>query len=51
MNNLLYILIVILLIAWALGYFVWLASGMIHLLLVVVLIVVILGLLRRNKRN
>jgi hypothetical protein len=42
MGNLLYVLIVILLVFWLLGAFVWSAGGLIHLLLVVVLILFIL---------
>ena len=49
MRNLLYIIAVILAIAWALGSFVYhVGSALIHLLLVVAVVVVLLNLLRRR---
>jgi Family of unknown function (DUF5670) len=47
MNSLLYIVAVILIIGWALGVFVYSASGLIHVLLVIAIIAIILGLIRR----
>lgn len=41
MGNLLYILAVILIIAWAIGFFAYSAGGIIHILLVIALIAVI----------
>ncbi|WP_183575193.1 lmo0937 family membrane protein [Mucilaginibacter sp. X5P1] len=47
MNSLLYIIAVILLIGWALGVFVYSATGIIHVLLVIAIIALILGIIRR----
>ncbi|MCW3116571.1 MAG: family rane protein, partial [Chitinophagaceae bacterium] len=47
MNSLLYIVAVILIIGWALGVFVYSATGLIHVLLVIAIISLILGLIRR----
>jgi hypothetical protein len=47
MNSLLYIIAVILLIGWALGVFMYSATGIIHVLLVIAIIALILGILRR----
>jgi hypothetical protein len=47
MRGLLYIVAVILIIGWALGVFLYSASGLIHVLLVIAIIAVILGLIRR----
>jgi hypothetical protein len=47
MNSLLYIIAVILIIGWALGVFMYSASGLIHVLLVIAIIAIILGLIRR----
>jgi hypothetical protein len=46
MDDLLYILAVILIIGWLLGAFVFSASGLIHLLLVVAVIAILLRLIR-----
>jgi len=46
MSDLLYILAVILIIGWLLGYFVFSVGGLIHILLVVAIIAVILRLIR-----
>lgn len=46
MNNLLYIIAVILLIGWLLGVFVYSATGLIHLLLVIAVVAVLLNLIR-----
>lgn len=46
MNNLLYIIAVILVIAWAIGYLGYNAGGLLHILLVIALIAVVLRLIR-----
>jgi hypothetical protein len=47
MNSLLYIIAVILVIGWALGFFLYSAGGIIHVLLVIAVIALLLGLIRR----
>jgi len=47
MGGLLYIIAIILVIGWALGFFVYGASGLIHALLVIAIIAVLLNLIRR----
>ncbi len=50
MGNLLYVIAVILVIAWLLGYFAFhVTSGLIHILLVVAVIVVIFRLVTGNR--
>jgi hypothetical protein len=49
MNNLLYLLAVVLIIGWALGFFVYSASGLIHILLVIAVIAILLRLIRGAK--
>ena len=49
MNNLLYIIAVILIIGWALGFFVYAASGLIHILLVIAVIAIVLRLIRGDR--
>jgi len=44
----LYIIAVILLIGWALGFFVFSAGGIIHVLLVIAVIAILLRLIRGN---
>ncbi|HET6243392.1 MAG: lmo0937 family membrane protein [Bacteroidetes bacterium] len=46
MNNLLYIIAVILVIGWAIGFFAYEAGNIIHILLVVAVIAVLLRLIR-----
>jgi hypothetical protein len=46
MSDLLYILAVILIIGWILGYFVFSVGGLIHILLVVAIIAILLRLIR-----
>ncbi|MEP6513291.1 MAG: lmo0937 family membrane protein [Parafilimonas sp.] len=48
MRNILYVIAVILVICWLLGFFVWSAPGLIHILLVLAVISLILGLMRRT---
>ena len=45
----LYIIAVILLIGWALGFFVFSAGGIIHVLLVIAVIAIILRLIRGDR--
>ena len=46
MQNLLYMVAVVLVILWALGFFVYSAGNLIHLLLVIALIAVLLRLIK-----
>ena len=46
MNNLLYLIAVILIIAWAVGFFAYSTSGIIHILLVIAVIAILLRLIR-----
>lgn len=48
MSNLLYIIAVILVIAWAIGFFAYSAGGIIHILLVIAIVAVLLRLIRGN---
>ncbi|MCJ8208201.1 lmo0937 family membrane protein [Mucilaginibacter sp. RS28] len=48
MRSLLYIIAVILIIGWALGVFVYSATGLIHALLVIAIIALLLGFIRRG---
>jgi len=45
----LYIIAVILIIGWILGYFVFSAGGLIHVLLVIAIIAIILRLIRGDR--
>jgi len=47
MNSLLYAIAVILVIAWAIGFFFTTVGGLIHILLVIAIIAVLLGFIRR----
>ncbi|MFD2871125.1 lmo0937 family membrane protein [Mucilaginibacter ximonensis] len=47
MRGLLYIIAVILIIGWALGFFYYSAGGIIHVLLVIAVIALLLGVIRR----
>jgi hypothetical protein len=49
MSNLLYAIAVILLIAWALGFFVYSAGSIIHILLVIAVIAIIFRLIRGER--
>jgi hypothetical protein len=49
MGNLLYIIAVILVIAWVIGFVGYSAGGLIHLLLVIALIAVILRIIQGKK--
>lgn len=46
MSNILYLLAVFLIIFWAIGFFAYQASGLIHILLVIAMIAIILRVLR-----
>jgi hypothetical protein len=48
MRSLLYLIAVILVIGWVLGVFVYSASGLIHILLVIAIVSLLLGLIRRG---
>ena len=48
MGNLLYIIAVILVLGWAIGFIGYSAGGIIHILLVIAVIAVILRLIRGN---
>jgi len=49
MNSLLYIIAVILVIAWAIGFFAYSAGGIIHILLVIAIVAVLLRVIRGNS--
>lgn len=49
MGNILYLIAVILVIAWAIGYLGYNAGGLIHILLVIAVIAVILRLIRGSS--
>jgi hypothetical protein len=49
MNNLLYILAVVLIIAWAVGFFAYSAGGLIHILLVIAVVAILLRVIRGNE--
>jgi hypothetical protein len=49
MNNLLYIVAVILVIGWLVGFFAFHAGGIIHVLLVIAIIVILLRLIQGKK--
>ncbi|MBL7970302.1 MAG: lmo0937 family membrane protein [Prolixibacteraceae bacterium] len=49
MGNLLYLVAVILVIAWALGFFAYSAGGIIHILLVIAIISVLLNIIRNRR--
>jgi len=46
MGNLLYIIAVILVIAWAIGFFAYSAGGIIHILLVIAVVAILLRVIR-----
>jgi hypothetical protein len=49
MNSLLYAIAVILIIAWALGFFVYSLGSVIHILLVIAIVAVLLRLIRGER--
>jgi hypothetical protein len=48
MRNLLYIIAVILMVAWAIGFFGYKTSGLIHVLLVMAVVAVILSFIKNE---
>lgn len=46
MSGLLYIIAVVLVIAWAIGFFAYSAGGLIHILLVIALVAILLRVIR-----
>ena len=48
MRSILYLIAVILVIGWALGFFYYSATGLIHILLVIAIIALLLGVIRRG---
>lgn len=49
MGNLLYIIAVILIIGWAIGFFGYSAGGIIHLLLIIAIIAILLRLIQGKR--
>jgi len=49
MGNLLYVIAIILLIAWAIGFFAYSVGGIIHILLIIALIAIILRVIQGRK--
>jgi len=49
MSNLLYTIAIILVIAWAIGFFAYSTGGIIHILLVIALIAIILRVIQGKK--
>lgn len=49
MGNLLYLIAVILVIAWAIGFLGYHAGGIIHILLVIAIIAILLKVIRRSE--
>jgi hypothetical protein len=49
MGNILYLIAVVLIIMWAVGFFAYSAGSIIHILLVIALISILLNIIRGNK--
>lgn len=49
MGNLLYLIAVVLIIFWAIGFFAYSAGGIIHVLLVIAVISILLRIIQGNK--
>ena len=49
MGNLLYIIAVVLIILWALGFFAYNAGGIIHILLVIAIVAILLRVIQGRK--
>jgi hypothetical protein len=49
MGNLLYVIAVLLIVAWAIGFFAYSTGGIIHILLVIAIIAVILRVIQGRK--
>lgn len=50
MSNLLYLIALVLIISWAIGFFAFSAGGIIHILLVIALISIILRVIRGKQQ-
>jgi hypothetical protein len=48
MRSILYVIAVVLLIGWLLGFFVYSATGVIHILLVLAIVSILLAVIRRG---
>ena len=51
MGNLLYVIAIILIIFWAIGFFAYSAGGIIHVLLIIALIAILLRVIRGGSRS
>jgi Family of unknown function (DUF5670) len=51
MRSLLYLLAVILVIGWLIGFFAYAATGLIHVLLVIAVISVLIGVIQGDRRG
>jgi len=49
MNNLLYVIAVILIIGWAVGFFAYSATGIIHVLLIIAVVAILLNVIRGSR--
>ena len=49
MSNLLYLIAIILIIGWVLGFFVYSAGSIIHILLVIAVIAILLNIIRGSR--
>ena len=49
MSNVLYLIAVILVIGWAIGFFAYSAGGVIHILLVIAIIAILLNIIQGRK--
>jgi hypothetical protein len=49
MGNILYVIAMILIIGWAIGFFGYAAGGIIHLLLVIALVVIVIRLVQGRR--
>ncbi len=49
MSNLLYLLAVILIVFWAIGFFAYSAGGVIHVLLIIAVIAILLRIIKGNN--
>ena len=49
MNSLLYIIAVILIIGWLVGFFAYSAGGLIHILLVIAIIAILINIIRGRR--
>ena len=49
MGNLLYIIAVVMILFWAIGFFAYSAGGIIHVLLVIAIIAILIRIIQGNK--